>query len=201
MKRFAISVVVALAIIAPAAQAKPQRVLPPGNSGASEYVESIPTVAGNRPTSSVHPVVGSVGGGGGGGGGGSGATAGTSTAGTSSAGTIGTGTIGVVTARVMSAEGTAGRSAAALAQATAPSVAASVVDRRHGSGAKSQPTTAEPPAAAPELSRVQSSSPVGALADALTGSAASGGLGPFVPVLLALGLVGSLAVALTRRRS
>jgi hypothetical protein len=98
MKRLGLGVVIALGVLAPAAHATNRTIAPPGNSGVQQYVESVPTASGNRPTNSVH--VGGAGGGGRGGGGGGG--------------------ISPSTQRQLTALGAAGADTAALAKATGP---------------------------------------------------------------------------------
>src|SRR2546421_8033190 len=56
------------AILPATAIAKRHVIAPPGNSGVSQYVETVPTAQGGRPTSSLHGHGGGGAGGGGGGG-------------------------------------------------------------------------------------------------------------------------------------
>jgi hypothetical protein len=100
MKRLVLGVAIALGVLAPAAHATIRTIAPPGNSGVQQYLESVPTASGNRPTNSVH--VGGAGGGGRHGGGGGGITPSTQ--------------------RRLTALGAAGAGVAALTKATAPRI-------------------------------------------------------------------------------
>jgi hypothetical protein len=90
--------VVALCIT-PSASARKRTIAPPGNSGISQYLESIPTASGSRPTNTLHGSVGVPPGSGGGGGG-----------------------VSSATAKSLAAQGADGLAATSLARATAPSV-------------------------------------------------------------------------------
>ena len=64
MRRVGLALAILLA--APAwAQARVHTIAPPGNSGVSQYLETLPTAGGGQPTNSVHPLAGPVGGSGG----------------------------------------------------------------------------------------------------------------------------------------
>lgn len=181
----ALLLVVAFAV---PAQARVIRIAPPGNSGVSQYDETIPTAGGSRPTSTVHPVGGgSHGSGGSGGSHGSGGAGGSSGSGGSSGGGS---TVSPSTLHALAAHGPQGAAAAALAQATAPA-------RSRPAAAKTG-TRADPPTAAG--SGGNGSSPVTSLVKAVTGSTSSGGLGPVLPVILIGSLLGAAALALMRRR-
>ena len=54
MRRVAIALAILLALPA-VAEASSRTLAPPGNSGVSQYVETVPTAGGGRPTSTVHP--------------------------------------------------------------------------------------------------------------------------------------------------
>ena len=106
MRRVAIALALLLAL--PASAEASKTIAPPGNSGVGQYVETVPTAGGGRPTSTVHPGGGAVGHPGGPGG-------------TSSGGGAGGGSaITPSTQHALAAQGPAGVAAAALAEATAP---------------------------------------------------------------------------------
>jgi hypothetical protein len=175
MRSFYAALVVAL-VLPTGAAARSGTVAPPGNSGISQYLETIPTVGGGRPTNTVTPR----GGGGAGGSGGAGRSAGAGPSG--GAGGAG-GAVSAATRRVLARQGSDGRAAAALAGATAPADAGAGV----GSGSESG-----------EGRGVGGSSPTAAVLDALTGS--GGGLGPVLPIILVATGFGAAAVALRRHR-
>ena len=55
MRRFALALIAVLALpAAAAAKGSTTTIAPPGNSGVSQYVETVPTAHGGQPTSSVH---------------------------------------------------------------------------------------------------------------------------------------------------
>jgi hypothetical protein len=162
-------------------------VAPPGNSGVSQYVEDVPTVKGNKPSSTI--VVTHNGGGGsghsgggagsgssGGGAGGSGSSSGGSGSGGGSA-AVSQATISPAVTRKLNRSGKAGKSAAALAKATAPIV---TKQKLHAS---------KPPAAA--STQVLSS---------LEGSTGGGGMGAFLPIFLIASLVLVSIVGILHRR-
>ncbi len=169
---------------------------PNGNGAVNQYLETVPTDHGNRPTNSLRGRGTHHSGGGGGvvgsGGGGTGGTGGTGAAGTglpnssgtgagSSPGGVG-GAIAPATKRALEKHGSAGQAAAALAQRTAPVVAGGHRD-----------TTSQP-------SNSGGSSAIGSLVAALTGSASNGGLGTLLPVILVVALFGTAGMAILRRR-
>jgi hypothetical protein len=157
-------------------------VAPPGNSGVSQYVEDVPTVKGNKPSSTIvvthnggggsgHSGGGSGSGSSGGGAGGSGSGSGGSSSSVSQA------TISPAVTKKLDRSGKAGQSAAALAHATAP-----VVTKR-------KPAASKPPAAASTQ-----------VLKALEGSAGGGGMGAFLPIFLIASLVLVSAVGIFYRR-
>jgi hypothetical protein len=166
-------------------------VAPPGNSGVSQYVEDVPTVKGGKPTNTI--VVSHNGGGGSGhsgGGTGSGSSGGSGTGSGSSGGSGGSGsssggssapvsqaTISPAVTKKLNRSGKAGKSAAALAQATAPIVT------------KQKPHASKPPAAASTQ-----------VLNSLEGSAGGGGMGAFLPIFLIASLVLVSAVGIFHRR-
>jgi hypothetical protein len=146
-------------VLPASALAKLPTIAPPGNSGISQYQEDVPTAKGNQPTDTIVPGGGSHGGG-------------------SSGGTISPSTL-----RALDRQGSAGRRAAALAEATAPG---SVRSAKSGGA---------------NTSGNSGSSPVTSVVKALTGSSSNGGLGPLLPIILALSLLGAAVLALLRRRA
>jgi hypothetical protein len=155
MRRAVIGLLVSLTLPA-SALATTRTIAPPGNSGVSQYQEDVPTAKGNRPSNTIVP-----------GGGG-----------TNGPGSSG-GAVSPSTLRALDKQGSAGRKAAALAEATAPS-------------------NAPKPSAS---SQDQGSSPVSSVVKALTGSSSSSGLGPLLPIILIACLLGAAALALLRRRA
>lgn len=67
MWRLILSAVLAMGVLAPIAHAKDRTIAPPGNSGVQQYVESVPTASGGRPTGTLQGVGGPGGGHNGGG--------------------------------------------------------------------------------------------------------------------------------------
>lgn len=168
------------------AKGKGTTVAPPGNSGVSQYVEDVPTVKGNKPSSSV--VVPPSGGGGSGTAGGSGSGgSGSGSSGGSGSSSGGAGTDGASSAsqppltpavtKKLNRSGRAGRSAVALADATAPVVTTQ------------KPRGGKPPAAATTQ-----------VLKALEGSAGGGGMGAFLPIFLIASLVLVSAFGIFHRR-
>jgi hypothetical protein len=173
-----LALLLVLGLAAPAL-AKHTVLVPPGNSGASQYVETVPTAGGGRPSGSIHP-----------GGPGSGATG-------------KGGPISPATLRQLNAQGPAGRAAAALAEATAPNhpqpAASGHVDA-------TAPGDAEPAAAArvarqSPVAAGGGASPASSVVKALTGSSGTGGLGLLLPILLIATLFGVTLIAVLRRRT
>jgi hypothetical protein len=188
MRRFTLGLIVVF--ILPAAAAAKDRthtIAPPGNSGVSQYVETIPTAKGGQPTSSVQN------GGGGsthsrGGGGG--------TSGGGGPGSGGGSAISTPTKRALDSQGADGRAAAAVLSATAPTGRVSITAGQGGTagGGRAGAGNADTgPGAA-------GSSPASAVFKTLTGSAASGGLGPLLPIILVASLVALSALAIMRGR-
>jgi hypothetical protein len=189
MRRVGLALAILLA--APAwAQARVHTIAPPGNSGVSQYLETLPTAGGGQPTNSVHPVAGPVGGSGGssGAGGSGGAAASGGTAGNAGAG--GGTPIAASTQRALEAHGQTGAAAAALAVATAP----------HGSRPAAQTGESRANSSVSAASTSAGSSPATSVFKTLTGSAGGEGLGPLLPLLLIVSLLGAVVVALLRRR-
>jgi hypothetical protein len=87
-------------------------------------------------------------------------------------------------------------SAAALALATAPPVAAA----HGGTHGSSGNTAAGSTAANQPLPGTAASSPTSAVLKALTGSSSSGGLGALLPIILIVSALGISALAILRRR-
>ncbi len=150
-------------------------VAPPGNSGVSQYMEDIPTVHGNKPTSSV-VVPSNHGGGSGGSSGGTGSSSGGSSGSSGSSGVASSSVIPNSVVKKLDHSGSAGRAAVALAEATS-----------------SAPVRSRPRKAA-------SAAPATSVVRALTGSTGGGGLGAFLPVLLIGLLVIVSALGIFQRR-
>lgn len=144
-------------LLSPGANARRRTLVPPGNSAVSEYVESIPTANGGRPTVTVNP-------------GGAPARS---------------GVISSAAQRAFGLQGAEGRSAAALANATAPR------------GQRAGHPSSSPPAASGE----SGGGPLGTLAKTLAGASTQGGLGLLLPVTLIVIALGGGALALWRRRA
>lgn len=169
----------ALALAAPSlAQARVQKIAPPGNSGVNQYLETVPTAEGGQPTSTVHPVGAGVRGPGG-----PGPTAGHPG---SSAG----GAISSSTQRALASQGPTGTAAAAVAQATAPRGPRSL-SHRQGAGANSPVSAA---------STNEGSSPQASVLKTLTGATSGGGLGPLLPIVLIGSVLAAAVLTLVRRR-
>ena len=191
MRRFALALIAVLAVPASAAaKGDTTTIAPPGNSGVSQYVETVPTAHGGQPTSSVHNHGGGSGNarGNGGGPGGSGGS------GSGSA-------ISPSTQRAIASQGATGAAAAAFIQATAPTGAraangwtAGRRQRRHRAGAGGAGGSH------PAVSQGEGASPANAVFHALTGSTASGGLGSILPIILIASLIVLSALAILRRR-
>lgn len=179
--RTSIGLIALLLLTTPSgASAANRTIAPPGNSAVGQYVESVPTATGGRPTNTIHPHSGSFGGPGGSSGGPGGSSGGPGgslgSQGGSSSG-LGAGVIPARAARALSARGRAGRSAAELAVATAPHRA-----KASGNGGVG-------------------SSPASSVAKALTGSGSSGpGLGVLLPVILVGSAIAGGAISIARRR-
>jgi hypothetical protein len=165
-------------------------VAPPGNSGVSQYVEDVPTVKGNKPSSTIvvtlnggggsgHAGGGSGSGSSGGGSGGGGSGSGGSGSGSGGSSSVSQATISPTVTKKLDRSGKAGKSAAALAKATAPIVT------------KKKLHASKPPAAASTQ-----------VLNSLEGSAGGGGMGAFLPIFLIASLVlVSVAGILHRRRT
>jgi hypothetical protein len=176
-----IGLVLAILLAFPAwAQARVHTIAPPGNSGVSQYLETIPTAGGGQPTNSVHPLAGGVGAGGSGGPG--------STGGNGGSGAVVN--IAPSTQRALAKKGPDGVAAAALAQATAPRGGSSNASDRGAAAASS----------APAASTDDGSSPTASVFKALTGSTGGGGAGPLLPIVLIGSVLAAAGLGLTRRR-
>lgn len=161
-----------LALGAPAsAQARVHTIAPPGNSGVGQYLETVPTAGGAQPSNTVHPVAGALGGSGKPPRGSAGAT-----------GSPGGGAISSSTQRALAGRGPTGAAAVALARATAPT-----------------PTRPADPKATSAVSG-GGASPAASVLKSLTGSSSGSGLGPLLPSLLIISLLGAAVLALVRRR-
>ena len=177
MGRFALALV-ALLVLPATAVGKGRTLAPPGNSGVSQYVESVPTAGGGQPSNSVHPITGAAGHSGSGRGGGPGSGAG--------------GAIPTATQRALNQQGADGRSAAALAVATAP---------RSSGGQGGTTGGTESASSSSATPHATGSSPVSSVFKALTGSSSSGaGLGVLLPIILIVCALVLSVVAVVRRR-
>lgn len=166
-----IAIALVLALGAPAsAQARVHTIAPPGNSGVGQYLETVPTAGGAQPSNTVHPLVGTARG--------SGPNSGAGGTG----GSPGGDPLSPSTRRDLAKRGPAGAAAAALAQATAPTAT-----RGAGAGARSAVSGG-------------GASPATSVLKSLTGSSSGSGLGPLLPSLLVLSLLGAALLAVLRRR-
>jgi hypothetical protein len=145
--------------------------VPPGVSGASQYVEVVPSAGGPKPASSTqqhqHQTTGVVGGGSGSGGGGTGG-------GTGSA-------ISPATVHALDSQGSAGTSAASLAVAGAPAAKHRASTSQGNSGSGPKPATLD----------TGKASGLAAGQVLKTAVGASGGMGAVLPLIL----IGSLVIA------
>jgi hypothetical protein len=174
-----IAVALALTLAAPAqAVARIQTIAPPGNAGVGQYLETVPTAGGGRPTNTVHPVGG--GARGSGGSGGPGATPGSG----------GRTAIASSTKRALAALGPDGVAAAALAAATAP-VGRSVPAQAPGTAPRSSVSAAS-------AGRVPT--PATSVFKVLIGSTIAGGLGLLLPIVLIGSALAAAVLVLLRRR-
>lgn len=179
MRRIGLALAILLAT--PAwAQARVHAIAPPGNSGVSQYLETVPTAGGNQPTNTVHPRAGGVGAGGSGGPG--------STGGNGGSGAVVH--IAPSTQRALAEKGPDGVAAAALAQATAP----------RGGSSRAVAGGAAAASSAPATSTDDGSSPTASVFKALTGSTGRGGVGPLLPIVLIGSALAAAGLGLTRRR-
>jgi hypothetical protein len=196
MRAIVVGLLVALA--APAtASAQGVPLAPAGNSAVGQYLEIVPTASGGRPSNSFH-AGGGVGAASGAGGGGSGTP------------------LTPATQRALADQGRIGVQAAAIAQATAPAGLGAVSEgvhtmpvarrehRRAARHMKSRATATKTasghPSAPVSQPPVPQRSAASQVVQALTGSAAHGGLGPLMPVLLVATVAGALVAVIRRRR-
>jgi hypothetical protein len=215
MKRISLALgLCALGICLPAqANANVRTTLPAGNSGVNQYLETVPTDRGARPTNSLHGGGHGGHGGGGGGvgpggsGGGGSASSGSGGSGSGGSGSGGSGSggsgsggsgsggsgsaISQSTQHALDLQGADGRAAAVLALRTAPALPGRI-NTSGASGSTSGPGSAQ--------NAVGGSSALGSLASAVTGSSSSGGLGVLLPVVLIVALFGTTCMAILRRR-
>ena len=191
-------IVLALTLVSVAAApalAKRGRCVPPGNSGAWQYSENVPSAScGGQPTNTIHPGShshGSGGGAGGGSGGGGGRA------------------VSAATARSLAAQGPAGQAAANFARATAPSsatrhssIARHPAGRAGAGGSQAGGGASLSGAASPRVSSSVGGtpSPASSIFGTLTGSSPSGGLGVLLPILLGVAFLAMGGFALLRSR-
>jgi|GEM_PF-2505748 len=180
-----------LAVALPAsASAKIVPVIPPGNSGANQYVEVVPTSGGGQPSNSI-------GGGSGGGSGGGGGSAG----GSGSA-------VAPSTGAALAKQGSLGLLATVLTRSTAPSGVTGVASSgnthtTHQKGSHKSSTGVAPvsgPGSGPPSGGAPHRSAASEVLAALTGSATHGGLGFLLPAILVATLLGIAAFGLRRAR-
>lgn len=178
---------VLIAVLAPSiAAAHPPRLAPPGNSGVNQYLESIPTARGGRPSNTIPP-----------------AGAPTTPPGGPGASTGGGGNVSVSTQHALVRQGVDGRAVIAVTRATGPATGRG--DRRSHTRAKKPAdagssrasSTGARPSTHP-LSSADVSSPGSSVVNALTGSAGSGGLGTLLPIIAIAIAIGAGGFALRR---
>lgn len=169
------------------ALAKSHTYVPPGNSGANQYVEVIPTAGGGTPSGGLHHRTAH-----------------------SRAGQ-GAGAVAPSTLNALAGQGATGQQAAAVALATAPAGVRGIPSsgthhaRAHGHGSTSGSNGSGGAGGSGSSGSsgtgagASSSSPVTQLAHALTGSAA-GGLGSMLPALLIAVALGMVGLVIMRRR-
>ncbi len=170
------------------ATARAPTVAPPGNSGVDQYVESIPTAGGKRPTNTIHP---------GGGGPGASGSSGGGPGGPSGGFGSGSGSLARSTQQALARQGSDGLRTGALARSAAPGALGGANRGAAGTVATTHASRAVLGVKAAGIS----SSPLTSIFNALTGSGSSGGLGPLLPAILILSALGAGVLALGRRRS
>jgi hypothetical protein len=175
MRSLIIGLIVAAALPAGAIAAGSPRLpgralLPQGNSGVNQYIESVPTAGGQRPTYSVNPTRP----------GSQGASAGLAPAVRSG----------------LARQGEAGRQTARLAHDYAPPKHRS--PRRHAAGAAGGSSTQGTPSGGSTGDRGPSAAAI--LVRSVTGFTSEGGLGAGLAVLLVLAALGAGGLGLARRR-
>lgn len=158
--------VAALALSAPGV-ARAQPVLPPENSGANQYTETLPGAGGNEPTGKI-----------GGGGGGSPENA-----------------LGKAHAARLEALGPAGRAAARLAAAAAPTTFGRQSGAAVALGAVGKHVGAEPAANSGGESGLRQ------VFGQITGSSGSGEMGLLLPLLITMAAIAAIAFAVIRRQA
>jgi hypothetical protein len=176
VKRIA-SLCLALAALGVLAGTASAAVLPPGNSAANQYAESLPGAGGNETPSGGSTQPGE--------GGKSGAQA-----------PSGEGAISPETAAELEKLGPAGKATLDLAAGTAPKPPKGT----HSKNSKNHRGDGGAAGAAPAVSGPNGSSGVGEVLGGLSGTSSSGGLGFLQPLLIALALIVAVAYALRRRR-
>jgi hypothetical protein len=147
---------------------------PPGNSAVNQYVETVPTAKGGRPTNTIQPHGGRSG-----------------------------GAIPPGTARSLSSLGSDGTGAASFAESTAPGAARTNVSHRsrgHHGHSHSQGAGPGGPSGG-SGGNSGGGSPASAVIKTLTGSGGGGGLGVLLPIILAAVAVLGAGLAVSRRRT
>jgi hypothetical protein len=181
-----VAVLVATLALTGVAQARGNGLLPPGNSGATQYLETIPTAGGGRPTDTLHVTQHHSGSGSATGGGSAGGSTGGSTSGAAGGAAAPLAPVALSTRHALKPYHKAGLETYRFAEATAP---ASVRGLPVGSGPAPYPTSQQSGGAGPSVGTQ--------VLDSFTASSAQGGLGWLLPVLLvamAIAAVGSVVV-------
>jgi hypothetical protein len=175
MRSLVIGLIVAAAFPAGATAFSGRPLVPQGNSGANQYVESLPTAAGQRPTYSFNP---------------------------SRPGSSASTGLAPAVRRALARQGEAGRQTAGLAHDYAPVKPVKPVKHRGsprgavaaggGSSSGGRPSGGAPATQGPSAAAI--------LVRSLTGFTSQGGLGAGLAVLLILSALGAGGLAAARRR-
>ncbi len=168
------------------AQARNATLTPPGNSSVTQYIEPLPTVQGNRPSTSV--------------GGGSGSTHTGAPLGSGSGGPGSGSGISPAVSQEMLAQGATGGAALTFARATTPSSGSTANGRSGASGRGGVGGALNAGGARSKLPTSSGLSPTAAIMKALTGSSSSGGLGVLLPIVFIAAFAGAAGLAVLRRR-
>jgi hypothetical protein len=175
--RFLSAALLILLLLPAAAVARATGAVPPGNSAVNQYLEVVPTANGSAPSTAIGP--------------------------SGSRGAGGPGAPSPLTPavqRALAKRGSAGRGVIALADSTGVGGRTGTGPHRRVSLAAA-PNHGGPGGRSFRSRRAHGAAPLNTLANALTGSSAPGGLGPWLPaVLVVTALGGGLVAALRRRR-
>ena len=164
----------------PASAAAETLQLPPGNSALNQYIESVPTAGGGKPSGGIKSHHG-------------GKSGGTSAPGATS----GSSALSPSTERALSSSGKSGQAAAAFANATAPSTSTG----RYHPGGPARAGSGPPRGSAVSGSSAggTGSSPLNSVLSAFLGPSSTGGLGDWLPALLIVILVAGCAAGFWHR--